>query len=275
MSRMSERIIKEIIKKHDTADIFISLFFASFDLVLYLTILFLFGCYFNNIFSRKQILSLLIIIDGAYRIINLYFNSFVYAISREIVYTCIATSQFFLMLFLLNQIFSDKNFDNSLGTIEIKFPISSSIVFFLFAITLNSLKIISLVQYGLAIITILLYSYYIGNKIELFLAKMDKISTLYEGRNIIYNLPLFIAIYFIIFYILKILGLLVENKLYCSYMELTCDIFKEVGKYLTFSFVISIYYLFNKYIKEDNLDYSTETTQNSVTISNSYNSYNN
>ena len=274
MSRMSERIIKEIIKKHDAADIFISLFFASLDLVLFLTILFLFGCYFDNIYSKKNILSLLIIIDGIFRIINLYFNSFIYSLSREIVYSCIASSQFFLILFFLNKIFSDKNFDNSLGTIEINFPILSSIFFYLFAITLKGLKLISLVQYGLAIITILLYSYYIGKKIELFLAKMDKISPLYEGRNVVYNFPLFISIYFIIFYFLKILGLFVEDKLCCSYMEMTCDIFKEVGKYLAFTFVISIYYLFSKYIKEEIFDFSTESIQNSVTITNTYNSYN-
>ena len=272
---MSEASIKEIIKQHDTAEIFISLFFASLDLVLYLSILFMFGSYFNKLCSRKQILSLLIIIDGVFRVLNLYFNSFIYSLSREIFYSCIATTQFYLMIFLLDQIFSDKNFDNSLGTIEIKFPILSTILFFIFSITLQNSKFLSLIQYCLAILAIILYSYYIGNIIELFLHKMDKISSLYEGRNIVYNLPLFIGLYYIIFFFLKILGLIVEKKQYCSYMEMACDIFKEVGKYLTFSLVISIYYLFSKYIKEEDFDYSTDSAQSSVTITNSYNSYNN
>ena len=45
------------------------------------------------------------------------------------------------------------------------------------------------------------------------------------------------------------------------------DIFKEVGKYLSFAFIIAIYYLYNKYIKEEDYDKSNSNIQNVVNIS--------
>ena len=53
--------------------------------------------------------------------------------------------------------------------------------------------------------------------------------------------------------------LFVENPLYCSYIEMACDVFKEVGKYLVFIFLICIYYLFNKYIKNEDYEITNET----------------
>ena len=45
------------------------------------------------------------------------------------------------------------------------------------------------------------------------------------------------------------------------------DIFKEVGKYLSFAFIIAIYYLYNKYIKEEDYDRANSNIQNVVNIS--------
>ena len=47
--------------------------------------------------------------------------------------------------------------------------------------------------------------------------------------------------------------LIIEHPLYLSYTEVASDnVFKELAKYLSYCEVISIYYLFNKYLNEEN-----------------------
>ena len=260
------KIVEEISQKHELADIFISLFFASLDILLYLVIICMFGCDFTaKFFTHRRKLSLLIILDACIRIINLYITSFIYSLNREIFFTAFSTFQFFLILTILNQIFQDNNI-SELETAEIKLPFLTSIFFFIFAITLNNSKLVSLIQYTLAIIAILAYTYYIKGNIYTFLSSIRKKKENFEAKNFIYNLPLFIMLYFIIYYFLKIVALLIENKLYCSYMEMACDLFKEVGKYLCFSMVITIYYLYNKYIKREDYEYDSDVNQGSVKI---------
>ena len=64
-------------------------------------------------------------------------------------------------------------------------------------------------------------------------------------------MPFFISIYLIVNSCLEMFSLLVENKLYSSYMNMLCKLFKEVGKYLIFILLIIIYHIFNKYIIEN------------------------
>ena len=272
---ISKKIIQEIIRRHDLADIFISLFFASVDVLLYLTIIFIFGCEFITYdFNQRQKLSLLIIIDAFLRIINLYVTSFVYSLAKEIIFTIFASFQFYLIIIILNTIFEDKNNDILFDRLELKYPIISTIIFFIFAISINISKFISLLQYILAIIVVLIYGCYGGSKIELFLSNVHKKNPHFEAQFFVYNLPFFITLYYIVYYGLKICSLYVETKLYLSYMEMGCDIFKEVAKYLCFSMVITIHFLFTKYIREDDYYYDTETSQGVVNISTNINNYN-
>jgi hypothetical protein len=265
---MNDTILEEIIQKHDSAEAFISLFFLGIDSITYLIILCLFGCDFNKkLFSHRQKLSLLILLDALFRIIHLYIISFVYSLVKEIIITVFATFQFYLIIILLNQIFTDKNNERFLESLELKFPFLSTIFFFIFAIVLDISKIFSLVQYICAISSIILYAYYVGGKVDLFLKNIEKKNPNFGYRNFSYNLTLFTALYFIIHYFLKIISLMIENTLYSSYMEMICDIFKEVGRYLVFTLVIIIYYLFNKYIKEEDYDYANNSNQGVVNIS--------
>lgn len=265
---MNQQILDEIVDKHDTAEAFIALFFAGFDGLTYCIILCIFGCDFNKKFlSHRQKLSLLIILDAIFRIINLYITSFKYSLINEIFFTLFATGQFYVILILLNQIFTDKNNESLLDSLAIKFPFLTSIAFFIFTFTLNISKIISIFQYIGAIIAILAYVYYVGGKIELFLNNVEKKCPSFLGHNFAHNLPVFIGIYLIIYYIMKLLGLFITNLLYISYLEMFGDIFKEVGKYLVFCLVISIYYLFNKYIKEEDYTTANDSNQGSVNIS--------
>ena len=171
------------------------------------------------------------------------------------------------MILLLNQIFTDKNNENLLESLEIKDPFLTSVAFFMLAFILNISKIISFIKYIFAIIAILGYGYYISIKIDLFLINVDKKNPYYYGQIFASNMPQFIIIYFILYYIFKILILFIKNKLYISYMEMASDIFKEVGKYLSFCLVITTYYLFNKYIKEEDYHFANSSNQGDDNIS--------
>ena len=250
---------EEIGHRHDQAELFLSLFFAGIDFIIYISIITLFGCQFKNSFSHKIKLNLLIILDVILRIITLFTSSFTYSLQKEICITTFSTLQFILIINLLNQIYKDKNVSNSMDTgINNKFL--CSILFCGFTIVLNFSKIISLVQYALAIISLIIFGYIVGSKNTLFLKGIFKKNPNFYGKNFTYNLPLFIGIYFFVHYVLKILGLFIDNPLYCSYMEMACDLFKEVGKYLTFVLVISVYYLYNKYVKDINFSFVNESS---------------
>jgi hypothetical protein len=255
---MDKEIQEEIIRRHDQADAFISLFFATIDTIVYVTILTLFGWEFKNTFSPKQQLSLLIMFDAVLRIINLYATSFVYSFSREIFTTCLATFQFFLIINLLNLIMTDKQNPNYSEISGIKNSSIYIAIFFFSSFVFNFSKIISLIQYICTIGAIILFAYSIDKQNALFLSGISKKYPNFKGKYFLHNLPLFVSVYYFIHYILKIMRLFVENPLYCSYIEMAYDVFKEVGKYLIFIFLICIYYLFNKYIKNENYEIPNE-----------------
>ena len=105
---MDVDIEEQIIRNHDQADLFISLFFASFDSVLYIIVLFLFGLDSKSMISPKKQLSLLIMIDAFLRVFDIYTASLIYSFPREIISSCFATSEFYIIINLFNKIYIDK-----------------------------------------------------------------------------------------------------------------------------------------------------------------------
>jgi hypothetical protein len=85
----------------------------------------------------------------------------------------------------------------------------------------------------------------------MFLDGIGKRNPAFNSHNFTLKLPHFILLYFFIHYILKISSLFINDSLYLSYIQMGCDIFKEVAKYLVFGLMICIYYVFSKYINED------------------------
>ena len=100
------------------------------------------------------------------------------------------------------------------------------------------------------------------DQVVLFLSNISRRNNQFQGRNFINNLPFFIFLYFTIFYVLQLCGLMIDNKLYESYMTMICTIFKEVGKYLNILLLIAVYHSFNKYIKETDFTYDNKHNQN-------------
>ena len=260
-------IEEQIIRNHDQADLFISLFFASFDSVLYIVVLVLFGLDSKSMFSRKQQLSLLIMIDAFLRIFDIYTASLIYSFPREIISTCFATSEFYIIINLFNKIYIDKRNPNYSENSYIQFNNIYLLVFFTLSLLLNFSKVISFIQYILAIVSLYLYGNNITNKLLLFVNGVaTKNQYINQNQYFIQVIPSFCLMYYYIYYLSKIMGLFFENLLYQSYIELFGDVFKEVGKYLIFAMLIFIYFLYNKYIKEE--EYEVVSNENYDNINN-------
>ena len=257
---MDPVIEEEIIKKHNEADAFISLFFAGLDAVCYIIILTLFSFDFKGISYPKQKLSLLIVLDAVLRIINMYTDEFSKYFIKELFFTFFSTIQFNMILSILNQVFSNRGNETYDSDLEIKNTLPLSIIFFVLCFSFKGIiffyKYISLIQFFCIIIGIYILNRIIGGKLEMYLSNISKKDSSFTGENFINNMPFFISIYLIIDYFFEIISLMIENKLYASYMIMVCKTFKEVGKYLVFLLVITVYHTFNKYLLEEDLGYS-------------------
>ena len=149
---MDPLIEKEIMQNHNQADAFISLFFAGLDAVCYIIILTLFGCEFKGICSPKQKLSLLIILDAILRIINMYTDEYSKHWFKEIFLSSFVTSQFYIIVSCLNDIFTDKGNEAGLeNDLEIKNLNLITTLFFPLVFSFKGLlffyKLLSALQY--------------------------------------------------------------------------------------------------------------------------------
>jgi hypothetical protein len=231
------------------ADSTISLFFISIDTIFYITILTYLGCRFKNFFTPKQMLSNIILVDVLIRLLYIYYNSFDYILLNEVWFTCLSTVQFFLLNSIFKKMFKDEYYDGT-ETLEIQSPFLLSLIFFFLAFTFNISKPLSLIQYVLAIIAVISYAYYIQSRINLLLNNMQKRGVEITCKRMSINLIYLIALYFVIFYGLKLSNLFIENKLYYSYILMAGDVFKEGAKFLLFGLMILIIKSFNRFTKD-------------------------
>jgi hypothetical protein len=262
---MNSVIDEEIIQNHNQAEAFISLFFAGLDAITYIVILTLFGFEFKSIDSPKQKLTMFLLLDGILRIINMYTDLYMQSFAREMLFSLIVTLQFYLTISMLEQIFTDKTNESFLlNELQIKNKYLFSFIFFCLVFSFKGFmtsNFLSSMQYICILILISIFYKYIANKIDLFLSNISRRNNQFQGRNFINNLPFFIFLYFTIFYVLQLCGLMIDNKLYESYMTMICTIFKEVGKYLNILLLIAVYHSFNKYIKESDFVYDNKQNQ--------------
>ena len=263
---MNSLIVEEIKQNHNQADAFISLFFAGLDAVTYVVILTLFGCEFKSLGSPKQKLSIFLLLDGIVRIISMYTDAYSKTFVQEIVFSLVTSLQFYLSISMLEQIFTDKSNDSYLeNELHIKNKFLFSFIFFCLVFSfkgiMTSYALLSAIQYICIIISISVFYKYIANKIAIFLNNISRKNNQFNGKNF-NNIPFFVFLYFIIYYILQLCTLFFDNKLYESYMTMICVIFKEVGKYLVILLLIAIYHSFNKYVKETDPGYNNKPIGN-------------
>ena len=265
---MDSDIEEEIIQKHNKAEFFISIFFAAVDIIGFIIILIHFGCSFKKRCSLVQRLYGLIILDGVIRIINLKIASFVYSFPKEILMSIFATIQFFLIINILFAIFGDKRNQNFyggyMGILEDKILLLCC--FFFCSLVFIFSKMFSLIQYISCLFAICGFGYMINKKTNIFLESVAQKNKNTKTRFFIINLLLFTGFYFFIYYVVKILSLFIDNPLYCSYIQMLYDVFKEIGKYLAFIFVSVILYLYNKYIYTEDNNFQTESQVQSTGV---------
>ena len=263
---MSYIIDEEIMQNHNQAEAFISLFFAGLDVITYIVILTLFGFEFKSLDTPKQKLTIFLLLDGILRIINMYTDSYMQSFVREMVFSLIVTIQFYLSISILEQIFTDRSNESFLiNELRIQNKYLFSFIFFCLVFSFKGFmtsNYLSLLQYIFILISISVFYKYIANKIDLFLTYISKKNNQFQGKNFINNLPFFVFLYFTIFYILQLCGLMINNELYESYMTMICTIFKEVGKYLNILLLIAILHSFNKYVKENENSYNNKPIPN-------------
>ena len=263
---MESVIDEEIIDNHNKAGAFISLFFLGLDAITYIITFTLFSCELKNFYAPKQKIYLFIILDGLLRLINIYVDAFRKSFVQEATFTLISTIQFYLALSLLEQIFTDQRNDSYMASeLQIRNINLFSFLFFCLVFSfkgiLVSFGLISSIQYICIFITLSVFYKYINNKIDIYLTNIQKNNNQFTNKNFIINLPFFIYIYLVINYILRLFGLMSENKLYESYMAMICTIFKEVGKYLIILLMISLYNTFNKYVRINEHTYNPQPTK--------------
>ena len=191
--------------------------------------------------------------DIILRVYSIYFNTFEYNFINELILSCFSTVQFYLLNNIFQIIFKDEHYDGK-ESLEIKSPIFFCAIFYPLSFTFEISNSFSLIQYIIGIFAVLIYSYYIQTRVSLYLDNIEKKYASIGSKNILVNLPYFIALYFVIFFAFRICSLFIEHKLYYSYILMACDIFKEVGKYLTFGLVVFLIKSFNKYIKNEEIE---------------------
>ena len=247
---LEPEVVHEIIvQRHNKAEIFVTLFFMAVNCVFLAVAYSKIGFDFNNKSSPRNKVFYIIIVDFFLRIGNYFTATFEYSLGKEIFSTFMATIQFYMIIKMLNQIFNDKNSTNSITEdIEIKMPELSAMAFFALAFVSNISATFSLIQYICASISIAFYIFYVTGKIKIFLKNIEKNHPTFAGNNYTTVFPFFISLYFWFFYSIKIILLTIEWKLYISYLDMASVIFREAGKYLTFSIIMIIYYLYNQYV---------------------------
>ena len=188
---------------------------------------------------------------------------------QELTFTCIAAFQFYLSLSILEQIFTDKSNDSfSEKQLEIKNKSLFSFLFlcltYSFKDLLTNYKWISGIQIVIIFLSISIFYKYLKNKIDIFLSNIQKKNNNFTNINSISNLPFFICLYFIIYQLLQLFNLMLDNILYESYVSMISIIFKEVGKYLTLVLLAIIHHVLNKYAKETDSGYTPQTQSNNI-----------
>ena len=212
---MDPIIEEEIMKKHNQADAFISLFFAGLDAVCYIIILTLFGYDFKSLSSPKQKLSLLIVLDAVLRILTMYSDEYSKYFIKEIFFTCFNTIQFSIIIALLNQIFEkwNESFDTDIKIGNQSFLISLFFVLiFSFKGIFESYKLLAALQFICIMIGLFIMSKYVGGKIETYLSNITKKDASFGGEYIINNMPFFISLYYIMNYFFEIFNLFVNKN---------------------------------------------------------------
>ena len=252
---MNNLLLDEIKKNHNVAEQYICLFLVIYDSITLIAIIIFFGFERRNIESLQHKLFAILFLDIIKEGLNIFTDAYIIYLLQETVFTLLSAFQFYFYIQIFEKIFS-----------EDLYRYLYSFIYFLIIFDLRAAfpdrKLFCQIQYILAMFLIYFLYKKISTKLDTFVNNILKINIYYQGKIFVYNLPFFIFVYLIIFYVFKLIELLIESELYKSYLIMICLVFKEVSKYLIIAHLIVILYAYNKYIENSGEAYIIEQNKN-------------
>ena len=252
---MNDLIVNEIKKNHNEAEQYIYLFLVGIDAVTFIGAIIFFGFEIENFDSPRHKLFTILFLDIFGEIISIFTDAYMNNLLQETVFTLILAIQFYLYLQIIERVFS-----------EFIYKYLFSFIYFLIVFDIKMIfpnnKLFCVIQYISAIFLIYFLYKRMMTKLDNFMNNVLKINIYYQGGIFAFNLPFFILVYLIIFYVFKLIELLIESELYKSYIIMICLVFKEVSKFLIIFHLFIILYAYNKYIKNSGVAYTIEQNKN-------------
>jgi hypothetical protein len=249
---MDAYVNEDDIDSFEKGDILLTIIFIILDILILFIFFILLKSKDENIKLLKLRMFTLFSIDIIVRIliIKTYYhpNDFF----KEVFFSVMPACQFHLILSFLNQLLNDNQSKNENNSTEKVNSYELSILFFLYTFSYDKFSysfskhlcfLQSFINLGLIF---KLYEYLKNILLEI----IENIEHKDYQRKTIYlfikNLPYSSLAFFIIFYLLKIFSIFVENSLYLIYIRIILIIVKETSKYFVFFILGAILFVSDK-----------------------------
>ncbi len=249
---MDAYVNEDDIDSFETGDIILTIIFIILDFLILLIFFILLKSMDENIKLLKLKLFSIVSIDIITRILIIKTYYIPNDLFKEVFFSVMPACQFHLILSFLNQLLNDYQSKNKNNSTEKVSSYELSILFFLFTFSYDKFsysfsKHLCFLQCFINLgLIIKLYEYLKSIVLEI----IENIENKDYQRKMIYlfikNLPLSSLEFFIIFYLLKIFSIFVENSSYLIYIRIIIIIVKETSKYFAFFIIGAILFVSDK-----------------------------
>ena len=237
---MDEEITQELIENYESADKILTLLFAVIDFIIIIFSLFNLKSKNKKIYLLKYKLIALFIIDIILKIhyANKYYK--IKSLFKEIIFSAFISFQFFLILSFLEQGYNDTKVSKKgkfNKNINIKF---TCIIFFVITFPYDkfssSQKKICFIQSLILIYSIFVLYSKLKNKIIKIVQNVIKQNDIKDKNIFLFILgsPFPCLIFYITYYILRIIFLSINNQDFIIYTNIILKIIKDSSKYFLF-----------------------------------------
>lgn len=249
---MDKEITQELIENYESADKILTLLFAVIDFIIIIFSLFNLKSKNKKIYLLKYKLIALFIIDIILKIqhANKYYK--IKSLFKEIIFSAFISFQFFLILSFLEQGYNDTRVSKKgkfNKNINIKF---TCIIFFVITFPYDkfssSQKEICFIQSLIIIYSIFVLYSKLKNKIIKIVQNVIKQNDTKDKNIFLFILgsPFPCLIFYITYYILRIIFLSINNQDFIIYTNIILKIIKYSSKYFLFFILEIILYILSE-----------------------------
>ncbi len=236
-------IEQEIEKNHREAFKIIQFFFSSVDILFIFVFLYLAKFNINPISKLIYVM----LIDILQRLTELITYSFKNSFFKEFFLSLFGSCQFFFIISHYNNTLKYLNNNNSQNESENIVYIMQTIVFYLVIFPFekfNDSNKYYIYKYIIIIICLyFLFKYIINNYKKHLEIVSYKIQQNIFINSILVNMPILSYYSIIIKCVLKLIKLLLSNKLYLSYLDMSIIVFNETFKYAIYLLLTTLLYI--------------------------------